>query len=558
MIIDTRKIKELLQDDSITNSQIAKASGLSNTAIANYRRDLDLDSLKLKTAHALQQTFDRLINKDNSFNLLTEPWIMVHDGTEEKEVSIIDLFQNAKKYRFLAGESEPQNLVILRLLLAIVQRVYQGEKATDVFEHGFDKRLYDYLESQMDAFDFFGNHPFYQVIPPVFNAFVDIAKNIRPGKKSGTIKVRQLNRLISESNNSPALFSPKSEKFKDELELSELIRWVITYQNYAGSSDKTKLIQYPKDPVSAGWLYTIDPVYVAGENLFDTLVLNMVEDSNEQKPFWECEISEYVDQANQPIDNIAQLYTTPARLISIVWENSEPTVYVAGFPAQSTPSVVDPMGIIATNKDGEKYYARKSLDNYYDSLILKLGTLVTNKSIGVITGLNRFKNVLPSDYRLKIINITYVNDGTAAKAPVVASDNVIYTNLNQLIADKDKSTLQQTSVTAGKMIDAFKFLITNIEKSRHSTVNRKAIKDAVYPLNYNLANLLNNWLEYGIPNNWQDILTTTVLNFADDRIVLTPRDMRFEQENNPRTVHDMFGIFRAQVYKARKEAVVTK
>ncbi|MBF1306007.1 MAG: type I-E CRISPR-associated protein Cse1/CasA, partial [Oribacterium sinus] len=38
------------------------------------------------------------------FNLLEENWIRVLEAGEMKEVSLITLFENAEKYRCLAGE----------------------------------------------------------------------------------------------------------------------------------------------------------------------------------------------------------------------------------------------------------------------------------------------------------------------------------------------------------------------------------------------------------------------------------------------------------------------
>lgn len=63
---------------------------------------------------------------EESFNLLTSPWIKVIglDSDEEKQISLGDLFQNAQNYRRLAGEMRSQDLAILRFLLAILTTVY--------------------------------------------------------------------------------------------------------------------------------------------------------------------------------------------------------------------------------------------------------------------------------------------------------------------------------------------------------------------------------------------------------------------------------------------------
>lgn len=60
------------------------------------------------------------------FNLLEEPWIpvMADDMGSTEEVSLIELFLNAHKYKQLAGEMQMQNFAILRLLLAVLHTVF--------------------------------------------------------------------------------------------------------------------------------------------------------------------------------------------------------------------------------------------------------------------------------------------------------------------------------------------------------------------------------------------------------------------------------------------------
>ena len=53
-----------------------------------------------------------------SFNLVTEPWIQVLDKDgNPKEVSLLEVFENAASYQRLAGDMASQDLVILRLLV---------------------------------------------------------------------------------------------------------------------------------------------------------------------------------------------------------------------------------------------------------------------------------------------------------------------------------------------------------------------------------------------------------------------------------------------------------
>src|SRR5699024_3158853 len=139
---------------------------------------------------------------------------------------------------------------------------------------------------------------------------------------AGTVSVKQINRLISESNNSPELFSPKSGIEKDSVNNAELVRWLITYQNFTGVTDKTKVKSKDKFSVSPGWLYSINPVYIKDNTLFDTMMLNLrlvTNDSadgtnwiNTQNTVWEYDnINHYLQQRLNGLypDYIFELYT---------------------------------------------------------------------------------------------------------------------------------------------------------------------------------------------------------------------------------------------------------
>ena len=212
------------------------------------------------------------MNNDLSFNLVTDPWIKVlkKDYTES-EVSLNELFSNSEEYLQLAGDMKSQDLAILRLLLAILLSVYTRFDADDTSyswlnlddkwrvirtdndgkdfdklentwrslydQKAFSKKLFDYLNLYQTKFDLFGEDPFYQVNRQVYDQ--NVPENKKVAKGAGTVSVKQINRLISESNNSPALFSPKSGIEKDSVNNAELVRWLITYQNFTAVTDKT-------------------------------------------------------------------------------------------------------------------------------------------------------------------------------------------------------------------------------------------------------------------------------------------------------------------------------
>lgn len=230
-----------------------------------------------------------------SFNLVIDPWIKVieKETNQEKLVSLTEFFQEAQNYRQLAGEMRSQDLAILRFLLAILTTVYSRFDANDepyewldvdketlqvsqsvdddeydqsdlqetwhqLFQAGhFSEIVIRYLNQHQKQFDLFGSQPFYQVTADQYDLLVPTKKKVASG--SGTVSIKQMNRLISESNNTPSLFTPKSEDEKNKIALDELTRWLITYQNFTGVTDKTKIETDEKFSTPAGWLYKLNP-----------------------------------------------------------------------------------------------------------------------------------------------------------------------------------------------------------------------------------------------------------------------------------------------------------
>ena len=344
------------------------------------------------------------------FNLVTDPWIKVLDSdtNSEKLVSLKELFRNAGSYRQLAGEMHAQDLAILRLLEAILITVYSRVDADNqiydwvvlnktmqvqtyenpaglklvktlsktwkkLYELGnFTDAIFEYLDKNITFFDFFGQRPFYQVTAEQYDSFVEDKKKIKNG--SGTVDLMQMNRLISQSGNSIAIFAPKSSTWKNKLSLDELIRWLITYQNFTGVTDKTKVRAKENHSNSRGWLYTLNPIFVKGNNLFQTLMLNLVlfnpsmPEYVPQQPVWEENLIEYVKKRLSRIkpDNIAETYTVWSRLLHIEWKEEGPVVFSAGLPAFESTNTFDiePMSIWRKNrKDGNFYPATKGLSN---------------------------------------------------------------------------------------------------------------------------------------------------------------------------------------------------
>ena len=108
-----------------------------------------------------------------TFNLLDEPWIGAVDANGTlKEYSLRELLAQAPHLRALHDDSPLVIAAVLRMLLALLHRVYDGPrnsrewKAIWATKDGFDmariERYFVQWHSRFDLFD--SEHPFYQTI----------------------------------------------------------------------------------------------------------------------------------------------------------------------------------------------------------------------------------------------------------------------------------------------------------------------------------------------------------------------------------------------------------
>lgn len=237
--------------------------------------------------------------KEIEFNLLTEPWIRVRlrDNTV-REVSLTEALVSAQDYVDLAGEMPTQNAAVLRLLLAVLFTVFsrvdvKGEprplmQSDDALErwsalwqlgHFPAEPVRDYLEQWKDRFWLFHpTHPFWQV----------------PQAKIGTeYGAAKLNGEMSESSNKLRLFPLYAGQSKEQLSYPQAARWLLCVNGYDDTSAKPKGKGLPS--VGAGWLGKIGFIQAQGDNLYETLMLNLTllrdgrECWGESKPCWELE-----------------------------------------------------------------------------------------------------------------------------------------------------------------------------------------------------------------------------------------------------------------------------
>ncbi|GAB79425.1 CRISPR-associated protein, Cse1 family [Austwickia chelonae] len=225
------------------------------------------------------------------FNLVHDPWVLVLDADRQRhEVSLLTLFREASRWRGLAGEMPTQQVALLRLLLAIVHRALRDDIYPDEalqrwgtwWSEGLPvDEIVAYLLRYEQRFELFDEKcPFFQVA----------GLRTQKGSTSG------LTKLIAEIPDGDKFFTTRAGEGLDRIGAAEAARWLVHCQAYDPAGIKTGAVGDPRVkggkgyPSGTGWCGSLGVVFAEGENLAETLLLNLVyeEPSPEgDRPAWE-------------------------------------------------------------------------------------------------------------------------------------------------------------------------------------------------------------------------------------------------------------------------------
>lgn len=409
---------------------------------------------------------------------MTEPWIKVLTrDNREQTVSLATLFRSSQDYMQLNGDLPAQDVAVLRLILAILLTVYSRyqndgqvynwvdlDPATmqptkfdaqqltqaapqdllttwqQLWQAGhFSPVVTSYLMHYQDQFDLYGpQQPFYQVTLDQYNQLVPKNKQLdfTKGRVPGRVDIKQINRLLSESNNKINVFANCDYRHKNDYTNDSLARWLITYQNYAGKTDKTKIFP-TAGSLGKGWLYNLNPVYAVGQNLFETLMLNLTlvpQDvpvdvhSINQQPIWEQDIHDYVKyRLQKPVPaNLAELYTMPSRLL--YFNPITQAVYAAGYPAVDLrDAFVEPMTTWKPDQTKQHLIpATRYLNSVNRGMWRNFGQYVAlnntdNHRPGIVTWLKFLSQFQYLNAEIHLRTAGFINDGQpASQMPAAA------------------------------------------------------------------------------------------------------------------------------------------
>ena len=220
-----------------------------------------------------------------SFNLIDRPWIpCIRLNGARDELSLRDVLVQAQEIREIQGDSPLETAALLRLMLAVLHRVFGPRNWSDWkaiwITRSFDnQKVSSYLE-QMDIyprFDLFhSERPFYQAQDPKANA------------KSIISLV-----LDMASGNNATLFDHHTELAGATLTAPQAARALIVAQAFGIGGLSGTSENFTDAPCAKGIIF-----FAAGATLFETLALSLVRYADDKPlpvtpegdvPAWEME-----------------------------------------------------------------------------------------------------------------------------------------------------------------------------------------------------------------------------------------------------------------------------
>lgn len=259
-----------------------------------------------------------------TFNLLDEPWIKVRTSSGAMDVrSLLGVLRDAHLIRAISGEIPTQDVALLRLIEAILlgaarnPALRRQEKAVALWSEWWDAGRFPmdlvaaYCETYRGRFDLLSSEtPFFQV--------ADLSTD--SGKRSG------LRKLIAEIPDGHQFFTTRAGKEIASLSLAEAARWLVHCQAFDPAGIKTGAMG--DDRVKGGkgpsfgypaWTGNLGLLVVEGDNLFETLMLNLpMPISESDAPVWERPtLTAAADVSHPTPTGPADLFTWPSRRVRL-------------------------------------------------------------------------------------------------------------------------------------------------------------------------------------------------------------------------------------------------
>lgn len=218
------------------------------------------------------------VTEKSKFNLLDEPWVHVEFGDGNYQaLSLRDCFARACEIRRLSFGQDAVSFAVLRVMVAIMQRTLYVASAANrgwnapTWQHGYQNPketlgLVDqYLEAWRDRFFLFDpDRPFFQhpTVHKVDNTYFNIDK------------------FLPDVPDNKKLFTMRIGAGTDNLSYPDAAAQLIHVQAFSpagifsGAVGDERVKKGKGYSIGTGWVGAQGGVYVEGETLFSTLMLN--------------------------------------------------------------------------------------------------------------------------------------------------------------------------------------------------------------------------------------------------------------------------------------------
>ena len=450
------------------------------------------------------------------FNLIDEPWIRVMDSNcNISEVSLKDAILNAHNYKSLSGELPTQDIAVMRLMLAVLHTVFsradENGNESLLEEDSEDEALYrwkalwkkgrfsekaidDYFEKWHERFWLFHpERPFGQVAGLTIGTDYDAPK---------------LNGEISESSNKVRFFSMYSGNEKSSLTYPQAARWLLYLNAYDDTSSKPTKEGKAKAGGSlpspgVGWLGKLGLIYITGNNLFETLMLNLIlvnenKVQENQNPLWEQEKVSDAERTEIALPyDLAALYTLQSRRILLIRKDNKVVSYklLGGDFFEKENAFFEPMTVWSSPKKDNGVSSPKRHDSS-KQMWREFSVLFEekeNKQAGVVRWFKNYlrgKNLIPRSFLLKtsITSVEYGDKDFFVKN--VFSDSLtMHAELLSEIGANWRAKIETEIDRCGKLANAIAYLAQNLyvasggsdsKKDKHFSEIPNVVKSQLY------------------------------------------------------------------------------
>ena len=330
----------------------------------------------------------------------------------------------------------------------------------------------EYLEQWRDRFWLFHpERPFYQVNAAEIGTAYTSAK---------------LNGELSESGNKVKLFPVQTGNGKERLDYAEAARWLIYQNAFDDNSSKPKGKNLPAPGI--GWLGKLGLIQAVGENLFETLMLNlclsnglyMWEEPN--RPVWELDEPRSRERVEIVIpENQAELLTLQSRRLLLKREAGSVIGYslLGGdfFPKENSLSEMMTLWSRREEKkvNGVWYQPqRHSPDRFiwqeFSAIITDKKRRLNNegRNPGVVTWLETLQTarIFPVHYlvRLRIASVQYGSSDYFA-TDVCSDEMALHTNLLSELGEVWRAMIEAEVALCADCANRVGWFAANLDKA---------------------------------------------------------------------------------------------